>query len=97
MEEQRTFIGTHPWLKFNMDLRTAPPSLWMSLGEIRSKCEHIAGVPLDKETAAKLDVKAGVAYLWNGETTAGKGTFLYIRDINLRLNNDQLCKQFGAK
>ena len=50
----RTFEGTHPWLKFTLDLQRAPHTLWMALGEIRSKCEHIAGVPLDKDTADRL-------------------------------------------
>jgi Fic family protein len=50
----RTYEGTHPWLKFSVDLRGASPALWMDLGEIRSKCEHIAGVPLDGETAKRL-------------------------------------------
>ena len=53
-DETRTYVRTHEWLTFTLDLRMAPPSLWMALGEIRSKCEHIAGVPLDVETASKL-------------------------------------------
>lgn len=50
----RTYETSHPWLKFELDLRPAPPTLWLILGEIRSKCEHIAGVPLDKKTAEQL-------------------------------------------
>ena len=50
----RTYEASHPWLKFELDLRQAPAPLWMALGEIRSKCEHTAGVPLDKETEDQL-------------------------------------------
>jgi Fic family protein len=84
MEEQRTFNRTHPWLKFNMDLRLAPPSLWMSLGEIRSKCEHIAGVPLDKDTAAKLYR----LYLTRGvqATTAIEGNTLSEEQVQMRID-----------
>ncbi len=50
----RTFERTHPWLRFQVDLRQAPPGLWMRLGEAQSKCEHIAGVPLRPDTAKEL-------------------------------------------
>jgi Fic family protein len=38
----------------SLDLQKAPYTLWMALGEIRSKCEHIAGAPLDKNSADRL-------------------------------------------
>ncbi len=50
----RTFERTHAWIKFSVDLRSAPPSLWLFLGECQSKCEHIAGVPLQPATAEEL-------------------------------------------
>ncbi len=50
----RTYERTHPWLRFQVDLRQAPAGLWMRLGEAQSKCEHIAGVPLRPETAMRL-------------------------------------------
>ncbi len=50
----RTYEKTHPWITFRIDLRQASPSLWLSLGEAASKCEHIAGVPLRKSTADYL-------------------------------------------
>ena len=42
----RTYEKTHPWLTFQLDLRGAPISLWLMLGEAQSKVNHIAGVPL---------------------------------------------------
>lgn len=50
----RTYKRTHPWLRFAVDLRRAPPALWLLLGEVKSKCEHIAGVPLQPDTALRL-------------------------------------------
>lgn len=49
-----TYETTHPWLTFSVDLRKAPPLLWILLGECQSKCEHIAGVPLKPGTAETL-------------------------------------------
>ncbi|MBI3127692.1 MAG: Fic family protein [Candidatus Tectomicrobia bacterium] len=42
----RTYLKTHPWLTFQLDLRRAGQKLWVALGEAQSKCEHLAGVPL---------------------------------------------------
>jgi len=50
----RTFERTHPWIRFQVDLRRAPHTLWLLLGEAQSKCEHIAGVPLRPHTARQL-------------------------------------------
>ncbi|MGE4352280.1 MAG: Fic family protein [Bdellovibrionales bacterium] len=45
---------THPWINFRLDLSRATPSLWMALGEVKSKCEHLAGVPLKPAVAQEL-------------------------------------------
>lgn len=50
----RTYEKTHSWIKFQVDLKAASPRLWMNLGEARSKCEHIAGVPLRPTVAQEL-------------------------------------------
>lgn len=42
----RTYLKTHPWLTFRLDLKKASPKLWVALGEAQSKCEHLAGIPL---------------------------------------------------
>lgn len=54
MTPSRTYATSHPWLKFTADLHFAQPQFWMTLGECQSKCEHIAGVPLQPATAEKL-------------------------------------------
>ncbi len=50
----RTYEKTHPWIKFQVNLKTASARLWMNLGEASSKCEHIAGVPLRPSVAQEL-------------------------------------------
>lgn len=53
-ESERTFLRTHPWINFSLDLQPAGPKFWLMVGEARSKCEHIAGVPLQPQTAEQL-------------------------------------------
>ncbi len=50
----KTYLQTHPWIKFSADLRRADANFWIMLGECQSKCEHIAGVPLQPETEKRL-------------------------------------------
>jgi len=52
--EKRTFESTHPHLRFSADLRNAPATFWITLGECQSKCEHIARGPLRPQTAKEL-------------------------------------------
>src|SRR5260370_119566 len=75
----RTFERTHPWISFRIDLRQAPPQLWMHLGEAASKCEHIAGVPLRPTTAEMLHR----LYLAKGAaaTTAIEGNALTEKEV----------------
>jgi Fic family protein len=52
--QRRKFQKSHPWLRFSVDLRSAPASLWIMLGECKSKCENISGVPLRPDIAKLL-------------------------------------------
>lgn len=45
---------SHPWITFSVDMRRASPQLWLLLGEARSKCNHLAGVPLSTPVAKDL-------------------------------------------
>ena len=54
MTIKRTYQRTHPWINFQLDLRLFTPDLWIRLGEVQSKCEHIAGVPLAPDIAEYL-------------------------------------------
>lgn len=55
MTSDRTYLQTHPWMTFSLDLRSAPLRLWIMLGECQSKCEHIASVSLQPDTAGQLN------------------------------------------
>ncbi|MDE2507366.1 MAG: Fic family protein [Planctomycetota bacterium] len=52
----RTYEQTHPWLNFGLDLNRFTSGMWMSLGEAKSKCEHVAGVPLRPDLARKMSL-----------------------------------------
>ncbi len=52
--DMRSYKKTHQWITFNVDLSRAPAPLWLLLGEAASKCEHIAGVPLEPKIADDL-------------------------------------------
>ncbi len=51
----RAFDESHPWITFKATgVNGLGPKLWMLLGEARSKCEHLAGAPLQPEVARRL-------------------------------------------
>ena len=50
----RKYEKSHPWITFNLDFRRLSYSTWMTLGEIKSKCEHIAQTPLSPEIAKRM-------------------------------------------
>lgn len=43
-----------PWITFEVDLSKMGPSFWMVLGEARSKCDHLANVPMPPSYAREL-------------------------------------------
>ena len=51
---ERPYLKTHPQINFQLDLRRASYRFWMLLGEGQSKCQHIAGVPLEPASAYEL-------------------------------------------
>ena len=75
----RTFVETHPWINFRLDLSQAPFSLWMKVGEAESKCEHIAGVALPPRIEKKLQA----IYLSKGvhATTSIEGNTLTLKQV----------------
>ncbi len=52
--ERRTYERTHPWITFRHDLTGAPYQLWMDLGAVQSKIEHVAGAMLPPGIAEDL-------------------------------------------
>lgn len=84
----RTFKETHPWIKFDFDLKKADSGLWLALGEADSKCEHIAGVPLRPQTAKELLT----LYLARGirATTAIEGNTLSEAEVLSRIEGKKV-------
>ena len=74
---------THPWLSFTLDTGRFSPKLWMMLGEAQSKCHHIAGVPLQPDTAKELHS----LYLAKGAlaTTAIEGNTLSEEEVKKQI------------
>ena len=51
----REYERTHPWIDFKAtDVNDVQPRHWMLLGEARSKCQHLAGAPLQPDVADQL-------------------------------------------
>lgn len=76
---RRKYLDSHPWLKFILDLRGAPASLWLNLGECQSKCEHIAGVPLRPDVASEVHMVYLAKGTWG--TVAIEGNTLSEADV----------------
>lgn len=83
MTEQRTYLSTHSWITFRVDLRQVDYKLWLLLGEAQSKCQHVAGVPLLPQVAEELHQ----IYLAKGvlATTAIEGNTLTEGEVRKRL------------
>ena len=80
----RTYERTHPWLDFKLDVRELDDTTWLHLGEAVSKTEHIAGVPLEPESARELHA----VYLAKGAlaTTAIEGNTLTEDEVREHLD-----------
>jgi hypothetical protein len=51
----RQYEQTHPWINFKAtDVNKVLPNQWMLVGEAKSKCDHLAGVPLKPDVAQEL-------------------------------------------
>ena len=85
MPALRKYETSHPWLTFKVDLRQVSARLWIALGEAQSKCQHIAGVPLQPDIAAEMHR----IYLARGllATTAIEGNTLTEKEVRDLLEN----------
>lgn len=86
MPRPRAYLASHHWLTFTLDTRRIPAATWLLLGEARSKCEHLAGVPLRPGTATQLNQ----IYLAKGAlaTTAIEGNTLSEEQALLRVKGE---------
>ncbi|HSG38961.1 MAG TPA: Fic family protein [Thermoanaerobaculia bacterium] len=95
----RAYQKSHPWITFSVDLSRAPHTLWLLMGEARSKCEHVAGVPLQPQNAQRLNEM----YFVKGvhATAAIEGNSLSEEQIQHYLSEGELkvppSKEYQAK
>ncbi len=84
----KTYQETHPWIKFDFDLKQADSGFWLALGEAHSKCEHISGVPLRPQIAKELQTM----YLARGirATTAIEGNTLSEAEVLSRIEGKKV-------
>ena len=75
----RAYETSHPWLRFSVDFKRAPPAFWLVLGECQSKCEHISGVPLTPDVAKVLHHVYLAKGAWG--TTAIEGNTLSEEEV----------------
>src|SRR5437773_1136885 len=82
----KAYLTTHPWMQFRIDLGKAPALFWVLAGEAQSKCEHIAGVPLQPPVAEELHQ----IYLAKGVhgTTAIEGNSLTEDEVRQHLRGE---------
>ena len=79
----REYERSHPWIRFEADLRAAPARLWARLGQAVALCREIAGAALPPGAAAEMYE----IYLVKGvqATTAIEGNTLSVEQIRERV------------
>ncbi|MEV4522677.1 Fic family protein [Micromonospora tulbaghiae] len=83
---RRPYQDSHPWITFSFNLRHLNPLDWINVGEAWSKCDHIAGVPLQPQVAQRLHE----VYLAKGvhATTQIEGNTLSEDEVRQRVEGD---------
>ena len=79
----REYERSHPWIRFEADLRAAPPRLWALLGQAVSLCRQVADAALPPGAASEMRK----FYLVKGvqATTAIEGNTLSTEQIRERV------------
>ena len=79
----REYERSHPWIRFEADLREAPPRLWALLGQAAALCRQVADAALPPGNAAEMHK----VYLVKGAqaTTAIEGNTLGTEQIRERV------------
>ncbi len=54
MPKKLSYEKSHPWITFAVDLRRLPSTFWIQLGEVQSKCHHVARTLLPPDVAQEL-------------------------------------------
>lgn len=84
--KQREYLETHPWISFTLEANKLPHEVWMNLGEILSKCDHVSGAPLAPAAAQELNY----IYLTKGihATTSIEGNTLTEDEVARRVKGN---------
>lgn len=89
MANDKKYLTSHPWIKFQLDLsQDIPFRLWILLGAAESKCHHLAGIPLRPEKhdeLNKVSLRKGVQ-----ATTAIEGNSLSEEEIKKIIDNENV-------
>ncbi|HSG27388.1 MAG TPA: hypothetical protein VLA34_02820, partial [Candidatus Krumholzibacterium sp.] len=56
----RPYLSSHPWLDFELDLRSVRPDLWISLGETVRGADIISTLPLDPDDSGRISGRSMV-------------------------------------
>lgn len=80
---RRDYQRSHPWIDFKLDLQKAPHTVWLDLGAIQSKFEHVGETMLPPGVAEQLHA----LYLAKGVhgTTAIEGNTLSESQVQDRI------------
>ncbi len=86
MTSKPTYQKSHPWITFRLRLDRLPPDFWILAGEAKSKCEHIASVPLKPDVGKQLHE----VYLVKGlrATVAIEGNTLSEDEVQKRIEGE---------
>lgn len=55
MDKPRDYETSHPWIRFQLDLKPATWEFWNHVGEAHSKCRHLARTPLPPAMAHDME------------------------------------------
>lgn len=82
----RSYEESHPWINYELNLKTLDHKCWMLVGEAVSKLDHIAGVPLQPSVASELNQ----IYLSKGAhaTTQIEGNTLSEKQVRQRVDHE---------
>ena len=89
-----TYLRTHPWITFSLDLKPASYLFWMDLGAVQSKIEHVANALLPPKIAKDLYE----IYMAKGvhATTAIEGNTLSESQVHERIVNQAAMPESKA-
>lgn len=82
----REYEKTHPWISFKLNTNDFDYAVWLLLGEAKSKCEHISGIPVLPDVQRELYK----VYLAKGAlaTTAIEGNTLTEEEVKQRIEGE---------